>query len=76
MSWSDIPDKAYPMIGAVVGAVIALSGVLTTSFLGPRALRKIEESKLRAARQDALQKEVGLRIQQLAADLASAGSIR
>jgi len=72
MSWDDIPPEAYGVIGALVGALIGFSGSVLAIVLTPRAQRALEEAKLRSARQDAMHKELLVRIQTLTADLASA----
>src|SRR5262249_51146398 len=77
------PKEAYALIGTVLGAGITLAGVIFTGFVQPifarqlektriDAVRDLEERKLKAARQDALNKDIGLRVAQLTADLASA----
>ena len=68
-----IPKEAYGLIGTLLGAIVGFSGTIATMLLAPRAQRKLEEGKLRAARQDALHKELLAKIQTFTVDLASAG---
>ncbi|OPY99244.1 hypothetical protein A5906_26315 [Bradyrhizobium sacchari] len=72
MRFPNIPTEAYVPIGVVIGASIALLGVLFTQIFQRQTSREVEESKVRAARADLLIKEVNLKVSQLAADLGAA----
>jgi gas vesicle protein len=73
VTWESIPNEAYGMIGALIGAIIGVSGTILTMVIAPRMQKSLEEAKLMAARHELIHKELGNRLHQLGADLASAG---
>jgi hypothetical protein len=68
MDWKNIPSGAYVVIGALIGGGITL----LTTLLNQRGQWRLERLKMRASREDAQLKELGVRFQAVATDFSSA----